>query len=202
MDIQRRIGVFGGTFDPIHLGHLIVAAELRYALALDRVLFVPAGRPPHKSDRKITDDAARLAMLRLALVDAPRFEICTVDLDRAGPSYTSDMLALVADRFAPATLVFLMGEDSLRDLPNWHEPDRIVAIAELGVARRPAIAFEREEVFRAVPAARDRVQIVPVPLIDISSAMIRSRIAADRPYDYFIPGAVANYIRVHNLYRS
>jgi nicotinate-nucleotide adenylyltransferase len=141
-------------------------------------------------------------MLRLALAGAPQFEVSTVDLDRAGPSYTSELLALLADRLAPATLVFLMGEDSLRDLPHWHEPDRIVALAELGVARRPTVDFKREEVFQAVPAARQRIQIVPVPLIDISSAMIRARIAANRPYEYFLPSAVAHYIRAHGLYRS
>lgn len=202
METQRRIGVFGGTFDPIHLGHVIVASELRYALALDRVLFVPAGRPPHKADRVISDDDARLAMLRLALNDAPQFEICTVDLDRAGPSYTSELLALLAERVPDSSLVFLMGEDSLRDLPNWHEPDRIATLAELGVASRPAVDFDLEAVLHAVPSARGRVQIVPVPLIDISSAMIRARAANDRPFDYLVPVGVAAFIRDNGLYRS
>lgn len=198
----RRIGVFGGTFDPIHLGHLIIASELWYALSLERVLFVPAGRPPHKANRAISDDETRLAMLRLALANAPQFDVCTVDLDRAGPSYTSELLALLAEREPHATLVFLMGEDSLRDLPNWHEPDRIVTLAEVGVASRPAIDYDLETVFRAIPRARGRVHVVPVPLIDISSAMVRARVASGRPFEYLVSAAVAAFIRSNELYRS
>lgn len=197
-----RIGVFGGTFDPVHLGHLILAGELRHALALDRVLFVPAGRPPHKTGQAIGDDAHRLAMLRLALADDPAFAISTVDLDRAGTSYTADLLAILHRALAPAKLFFLMGEDSLRDLPTWREPERIAALAELGVATRPGVAIDLEAVLRAVPAARGRVHLVPMPPIGIASHDLRRRIRAGEPIRYLVPAAVETYIADSDLYRG
>ena len=197
-----RIGVFGGTFDPVHLGHLIVATELRHALALDRILFVPAGRPPHKPDLEISDDAHRLAMLRLALDGDPAFAISTVDVDRGGLSYTSELLAILRRELNPVDLVFLMGEDSLRDLPTWHEPGRIAALAELGVALRPGVAVDLEAVLRAVPEARGRVHLVPTPLIDIASRDLRRRVATGAPIRYQVPAAVEAYIREHGLYRG
>ena len=198
----QRVGVFGGTFDPIHLGHLIVAAEMRHALDLDRVLFVPAARPPHKTTRPIGDDAHRLAMLALALAGNPAFEISTIELDRAGLSFTVDTLADLAVSLAPTSLVFIMGEDSLRDLPTWHEPDRIASLAILAVAARPGVGIDLDAVVRAVPAARDRVRLVPIPLIGISATDIRRRVAAGEPIRYQVPSRVEDYIRRHDLYRS
>jgi nicotinate-nucleotide adenylyltransferase len=197
-----RVGVFGGTFDPVHVGHLIVATELRHTLALDRVLWVPAGRPPHKTAQEISDDAHRLAMLRLALQDDPAFEISTLDVDRRGLSYTADTLAILARDLAPATLVFLMGEDSLRDLPTWHQPGRIAALAELGVALRPGVNADVEAVTAAVPEARGRVRLVPVPLIGVSSSDIRLRVATGAPISYQVPQSVERYIVANALYRS
>lgn len=197
-----RIGVYGGTFDPVHLGHLILASELRHALSLDRVLFVPAGRPPHKTGQAIGDDRHRLAMLRLALVDDPAFALSTVDLDRAGTSYTADLLEILRSLLAPAKLYFLMGEDSLRDLPTWNEPTRIVALAELGVATRPGVDADLEAVLRAVPAARGRVHVVPMPPIGIASHDLRRRVRAGEPIRYLVPSAVEDYIAAHALYRT
>ena len=198
----NRIGIFGGTFDPIHLGHLIAATEMRHALRLDRVLFVPAARPPHKSTRHVSDDTHRLAMLRLVLTDNPAFGISTIELDRPGPSYTSDTLAALSTMLAPASLVFLMGEDSLRDLPTWHQPDRIVSLAVLGVATRPGVVADLDAVFQAVPPARDRIRLVQIPLIGIEATDIRRRVAAGEPIRYQVPPPVEDYIRRHNLYRS
>ena len=198
-----RLGVFGGTFDPPHLGHLIVATELRHALALDRVLFVPAGRPPHKTTLDVTADHHRLAMLRLAIADDPAFAISPIDLDRGGLSYTVETLAALRDQHGAGTeLVFLMGEDSLRDLPTWREPDRIATLAELGVARRPGVAVELEEVYRRVPAARGRVRLVGVPLIGIASSDLRARVARGAPIAYQVPAAVATYIHQAGLYTA
>jgi nicotinate-nucleotide adenylyltransferase len=197
-----RIGIFGGTFDPPHLGHLIIATELRHALALDRILFVPAGRPPHKAGQIISDDRHRLAMLELALADAPEFEVSTVDLDRGGPSYTSETLLLLQRQLRPAEFVFLMGEDSLRDLPTWHRPDLIAARAELGVARRPGVDLDLASIYAAVPAARDRVHLVEVPEIEVSSRDLRRRAMLDLPIRYQVPRAVEEYIHRHGLYRE
>ena len=195
-----RIGVFGGTFDPVHIGHLIIATELRHALRLDRLLFVPTGQPPHKADQAVTADADRLAMLELAIAGDPAFEISTLDLDRAGPSYTADLLRLLGAQLPDARLMFLMGEDSLRDLPSWHQPDAILALAELGIATRPDIDLDLAAIYERLPSARGRVQIVPTTLIDISSSDLRRRVRDGRPIRYLVPTAVEAYIMSNNLY--
>jgi len=198
-----RIGIFGGTFDPVHVGHLIVAAQLRFALHLDSVLIVPAGKPPHKSGQEIADNEHRLAMLRLAIDDDPLLAISTLDFDRGGPSYTADTLALLHAAASPAaTLVFLMGQDSFRDFPSWDRPNAIARLAEIGVALRPGTEANVPAILAAVPAARGRVRIVPVPLIDVSSRDIRRRIARGEPISYQVPPAVERYISAHGLYRS
>lgn len=197
---MRQIGVFGGTFDPPHVGHLIAAAELGHVLALDRLLFVPAGRPPHKATRDVGSDAHRVAMLRLAIADNASFELSTVDLGRDGPSFTADLLARLHELLRPVDLVFLMGEDSLRDLPGWHRPDRIAAIAEIGVASRPSIDADVEAIRRAVPETEDRLRLVRVPGIEVSSSDIRRRVAAGAPIAYQVPPAVERYILDHGLY--
>lgn len=200
MGDQSRIGVFGGTFDPIHIGHLVAASELRHALRLDRVLFVLAARPPHKPTQEISEDRHRLAMLELALQDEPAFEICAVELARQGLSYTVDTLAEIQRGAGGATVVFLMGEDSLRDLPTWHEPDRIARLAELGVAGRPGVDVDLAGLYAAVPAARGRVHLVPTPEIGVSSRDLRRRVATGGPIRYLVPRAVERYIRTHHLY--
>ena len=197
---QARVGVLGGTFDPLHIGHLIVATELRHALSLDRVLFVPAGRPPHKADQSITDNEHRLAMLHAALADAPEFEISTVDLDRPEPSYSAVTLEILQRLIGPVQLIFLMGEDSLRDLPDWHEPNLLAERAELGVATRPGVDVDLSDLFTAVPAARGRVHLVEVPEIGISSRNLRTRVADGLPIRYQVPRTVEDYIRRHRLY--
>ncbi len=202
MTTGSRTGIFGGTFDPIHVGHLIVAAQLRFALHLDSVLFVPAGRPPHKSGQEIADNEHRLAMLRLAIDDDPLLAISTLDFDRGGLSYTADTLALLHAAAAPeSTLVFLMGQDSFRDFPSWDRPNRIAQLAEIGVALRPGTEANLEAILTAVPAAKGRVRIVPVPLIGVSSRDIRRRIASAEPISYQVPPAVERYIVANGLYR-
>lgn len=197
-----RIGVFGGTFDPVHIGHLIIAAELHHALDLDRLLFVPTGQPPHKADQPVSPNADRLAMLQLAIAGNPAFEISTLDLDRAGPSYTADLLAMLSDQHPGARFVFLMGEDSLRDLPTWHKPEAMLALAELGVAIRPDVDTDLAALYEVLPAARGRITIVPTTLIDISSSELRRRIREGRPVRYQLPESVASYIMSNQLYRA
>lgn len=196
----QRVGVLGGTFDPIHTGHLIIASEFHHALGLDRLLFVPAGVPPHKRGLDITDDADRLAMLRLALADNPDFEIDTIDIDRGGVSYTSDLLAVLRDRHPGASLFFLMGEDSLRDLPTWHEPEAICRLAELGVAARFGVELDVSDVVEALPACAGRIRVVSSPEIAISSTDIRHRVATGQPIRYQVPLPVEEYIREHRLF--
>jgi nicotinate-nucleotide adenylyltransferase len=196
------IGVLGGTFDPVHNGHLHIARELRKALGLDRVIWVPAGRPPHKAGQIVSADRDRLAMLRLALAGSPHDVIDTIDLDRSGPSFTADTLEVLRDRLAPARLVFLMGEDSLRDLPTWHAPERILRAADLAVAARPGVDADLETLTLAIPQVHGRVHLVPTAELAISSSDVRRRVQAGEPIDDLVPLAVAAYIREHGLYRA
>jgi nicotinate-nucleotide adenylyltransferase len=198
----RRIGVLGGTFDPVHYGHLHIARSLREALGLDRVIWVPAGRPPHKSGQIVSSDRDRLAMLHMALAGSSADEISTIDIDRTGPSYTADTLELLRAAVDPDQFVFLMGEDSLRDFPSWYAPERIVAAAELAVAARPGIEADVEAVTRAVPSAVGRVHLIPTEELAISSSDIRRRVRDGQSIQGLVPPAVANYIRDHHLYAA
>ncbi|TVR74977.1 MAG: nicotinate-nucleotide adenylyltransferase [Sphaerobacteraceae bacterium] len=198
----QRIGVFGGTFDPIHHGHLIIADELRYRLDLDCVLFLPAGRPPHKTDQDITADEHRLAMLRMAIDGDDYFDISMIDMENEGLSYTAESMREHQRRFPDATLTFLMGQDSYRDLPYWHKPGELVQHVRLGVALRPGVVVDSDYIEHRIPEVRGRVDLIDVPLIQIASSDIRRRVRQDEPLRYHVPVAVESYIRTHNLYRS
>jgi nicotinate-nucleotide adenylyltransferase len=199
--MRQRLGIFGGTFNPIHHGHLLLASELAFALRLSRVLFVPARRPPHKPDQEIAPDADRGEMVRLAIAADPRFALDLIEMDREGRSYTADTLEGLAAARPEAQLVFLMGEDSLRDLATWHDPERIVRHAILGVAARPRVDIDLAEVERVLPFTAGRVLLVTTPEVDISSSDIRRRVAEGRPIAYHVPPAVERYILDRGLYR-
>jgi nicotinate-nucleotide adenylyltransferase len=196
----RCIGILGGTFDPVHNGHLYIANALREALDLERIVWIPAGRPPHKAGQIVSSDRDRLAMLELALAGSEVDQISTIDIERFGPSYTADTLEILAERFAPARLFFLMGEDSLRDLPTWHDPERLLRAAELAVAARPGVDADLVSIARQVPAVHGRVHLVPTKEIAISSSEVRRRVAEHQSIQGFVPAAVAAYIRDHGLY--
>jgi len=197
-----RLGIFGGTFDPIHVGHLIIAEEMADRLALDRVLFLPAARPPHKTDQEVSPNVDRATMVELALAGHPRFAVSYVDMTRSGLSYTADSLETLQQEHPTETLHFLMGQDSLRDLPTWHDPNRIARQALLGVALRPSVTVDVESIVRQVPDAAGRIRLVEVPLIQIASRTIRERVRDGRPIRYQVPGAVERYIRRRGLYRT
>lgn len=197
---RTRLGVLGGTFDPVHLGHLVIAVELKHALRLDRVLLIPNGDPPHKPDHPLTAAHHRVRMLELALEGRSGFEIDPIELHGAGPSYTKDTLVRLSERHQDADLVFLMGEDSLRDLHSWRDPERILELAELGVGCRPDVEVDLDAVFAQLPSARGRVSLVNVPLIGISSSDLRRRVRAGEPIAYQTPTAVEAYIHDHALY--
>ncbi len=199
---MRRLGIFGGTFDPVHLGHLIVAEELRFRLGLERVLFLPAGRPPHKTNQEISPDRDRVLMLELAIAGNPNFAVSYLDVERPGLSYTADSLALLQEQYPDCTLYFLMGQDSLRDLPNWHDPNRIARQAILGVALRPGVVVDIDDIIRRVPDAANRIRLVDVPLIQIASRAIRQRVRAGQPITYQVPAEVEAYILRRGLYRD
>jgi len=190
----------GGTFDPIHLGHLIVASELRASLNLDRILLIPNARSPLKNVSAISSTNDRLSMLHLAVSGIDWLEVSTAEIDRGGVSYTVETLALLAAHNPLSTLVFLMGADSLYDLPRWRRPNEILALAEIGVASRPGIGFDIAGIIAALPAAAGRVTTISTPSIEISATDIRHRVRAGRPITFQVPAEVERYILTNRLY--
>jgi nicotinate-nucleotide adenylyltransferase len=199
---RRRIGVFGGTFDPVHLGHLIAAAEALSSLELDVVTFLPAGQPPHKPAGSITAPEHRLAMLALALAGNRRLEISRVDLDRPGPHYTVDALEAIRRAEPAAELFFLVGADWLAELATWHRPRDLATLATLAVLGRPGFEVEVPALAVAVPGIADRLRAVEMPQIGVSASDLRDRVSAGRPVRYQLPDAVAEYIGRYSLYRG
>ncbi|MEX2426124.1 MAG: nicotinate-nucleotide adenylyltransferase [Thermomicrobiaceae bacterium] len=197
---MKRLGIFGGTFDPVHHGHLIIADELRFRLKLDRVLFLPAGRPPHKTDRDITADHHRLRMLQTAIDADPFFEISHIDMENDEPSYTAESMLEHQRRFPDCDITFLMGQDSFRDLPYWHEPGQLARLVKLGVAMRPGVVVDVENIMQRVPEALGQVEFVDVPLIQIASSEVRRRVRENEPIRYHVPASIEKYIRDHELY--
>jgi nicotinate-nucleotide adenylyltransferase len=199
-----RIGVFGGTFDPVHLGHLVVAEQCREQAGLDQVWFVPAARPPHKQDRPLTPFARRVEMLALAVAGQPAFRVEDLERDRPGPSYTVDTLEEIHRRQPEAALDLVIGSDCLPDLAHWREPVRLVALAGLLVVARPGWpvwpAEQLREGLGLPPGVALRQEVVHAPLVDISSRDLRRRAAEGRSLRYLLPRAVEAYIAAHRLY--
>jgi nicotinate-nucleotide adenylyltransferase len=203
-----RLGIFGGTFDPVHYGHLLLAESCREQLALDEVWFVPAAVPPHKQQRVLTPGAQRVEMLELALGGHAAFRVSLVELERGGVNYTVETLAQVRSLDAASELYFLMGADSLRDFPTWKEPARICQLATLVVVCRAGgganEALDWSGLASLVsPRRLEEIQKcqVEMPRIDLSSSEIRERVAAGRSIRYRTPKAVEKYIESHGLYR-
>ncbi len=199
---RLRIGIFGGTFDPVHVGHLVIATECLYVLGLDRVAFVPSANPPHKPGQLLSAPSDRLAMLNLAIYERTNLYVDPIEFDRPGPSFTVDTLRELRGRDADADFVFIMGADSLRELHLWRDPSGIVEQAEIAVARRPGVTIDLADVERRVPGASNRIRIVDVPLIGVSSSDIRRRVRASEPISFQMPWKVETYIRENGLYRS
>jgi nicotinate-nucleotide adenylyltransferase len=201
--LTARIGVFGGTFDPPHLGHLILASEARSQLGLTRLLWVLTALPPHKRGQVISPLEDRLAMIRLALKDEPTFELSRVDIDRPGPHYTLDTLNLLRRQNAGSELVLVIGGDSLHDLPQWHRPvDVLAACDSIGVMRRPGDEIDLSELDVSLPGMIEKVSFVDAPLLEISSHEIRERARQALPFKYYVPTDVHQYILSHHLYQN
>ncbi len=199
---QRRIGIFGGTFDPPHIGHLILAAEARDQLSLDQVLWVVTPDPPHKTGRAISPLAVRLELVRAALDNDPEFAISRVEIDRPGPHYSADTVQILARENPGAALFYLMGGDSLHDLPTWVRPKEFIrCLAGIGVMRRPQDFVDLPWLERILPGIVAKVHFVNAPLLEISSTTIRERIAQGRHFRYFLPPKVYRIIQANGLYR-
>jgi nicotinate-nucleotide adenylyltransferase len=197
-----KTGVFGGTFDPVHLGHLVLAEEARARLGLRQVLFVPAGHPWMK-DRAITSAPHRLAMLQLAVGDNPAFSLSRLEIDYPGCSYTAETLARLSGDMPGERLFFFLGRDALEDLARWKDPDRVLALAEMVVFPRagyPAPDLTRLE--RLLPGVGKRLHLMSGPLIQISSTEVRRRVREGLSIRYLVPRPVEEYILEKGLYKE
>ncbi len=199
-----RIGIFGGTFDPPHLGHLILASEAAQQLSLDRVLFMLTPDPPHKTEKQITSVADRLKMLEAAIGDNPKFILSDVEIERPGPHYTVDTVRLLKKEFQEDELVYLMGGDTLKNLPiNWYQPVEFVTICDqIGVMRRPQDEVDLNNIIEKLPELENKIIFVDAPLLEISSCEIRKRISEGSPYRYYLQKSVFKLIQRQGLYKD
>lgn len=190
--MAERIGVFGGTFDPIHIGHLVAAEYAAAQTGLDRVIFVPAGDPWQKSGSVIASAEQRYAMVLLAIADNPRFEVSRVEIDREGPSYTVDTLSELAS--SDRELFFILGADALGQITTWRDHERVAQLASFIGVTRPGSELE------VPPEVEGRVQVMEVPGLDIASSDIRARQQQGQPVRYLVPDAVLNYLKTQQVY--
>ena len=189
-----KLGILGGTFDPIHIGHLRIAEEVRTALALDRVIFVPASDPPHRpGPAAVALD--RLEMVRLATAENPAFEVSDLELKREGPSYTVDTLQAFAERHPGNELWFIIGADAVAEIEGWRQPDQVLRLARFAIVNRPG-----SRSFQLSPEREARVTRVAVSALDVSASDIRARRVANTSVRYLVPDAVLDYIEKHRLY--
>ena len=198
---NARVGIFGGTFDPIHLGHLILAEEARVQLKLDRVYLMPAGDPPHKQDRHITPVQHRICMAELATAASRHLWVSRLDADRPGPHYSLDTVRLLQVEMGPESAIFfLMGLDSLRNLPTWRNPEQLIREAKLVVLTRPSVDVNWAQLKRSLPEIQKHVILLKMPALEISSSVLRERLRAGVSVQFQIPHAVETYIAKHRLY--
>ena len=198
------VGVLGGTFDPLHLAHLIIAEEARSRLGLEQVIFVPAGDPYHRRRGPVADSASRLAMVQAGIASNPAFRVSAVDIERAGPSYSVDTVRDLRRSLGNAVpLYFIVGMDSLRELHTWRQPDLLLQLCRVAAVRRPGTRpVNWAPLEQAVPGARERVVLLDTPLIGISATEIRRRAAGGQSIRYWVPDTVAAYITEHQLYHA
>ena len=205
--VPGRLGLLGGTFDPIHVGHLAIAEEAREDLGLERVVFIPSAVPPHRGRPTGASPEDRAAMVELAVAGNPFFSVDRLELDRPGPSFAVDTLAILAARERAAgrepDLWFILSAEAFVGLPTWRAPERVLELARFAVVPRPGTPMpDRAWVEARFPRAGGRVTFLDGPLLDVSGTVIRARIAAGRSLRYLVPDAVRAHITDHGLYRS
>jgi len=200
---QTKIGLFGGTFDPPHIGHLILASKAVHQLGLSRLLWMLAPDPPHKLDQPITPLPRRLEMLQRMIEGNPSFEISRLEIDRPGPHYTIDTVRLLSQLEPNADITLLLGGDSLRDLPTWRLCSDLVAeVSKIGVMRRPGDPFDMPALEAKIPGVTEKVAFIDAPLQDLASREIRRRVANGEAYRYYVHPSVYEYIETQQLYRA
>lgn len=198
-----RLGILGGTFDPIHLGHLLMAEAASETLELERVLFVPAGDPPHKQNLPKTAAHHRRKMVELAIENNSHFELSLVDLERPGPHYSVDTVHLIRSQFniSADACFFIIGSDSLADLPIWHDPEKLVPLCRLAVAHRPGYQPDISDLEKIIPGLGTRLDWVQIPAVDFAASTIRTRLKNGQSIRYQVPDSVWQYIDQHKLYQ-
>ncbi len=196
------LGIFGGTFDPIHNGHLAVARAAQNQLKLDRVVFVPVGTPPHKRWQPVTPAEHRWQMVSLAVAENPRFCVSRVDIDRAAPQYSVDTIRLLRREFGTSAedTFFIIGADALENFPHWKNAAGIVAQCRIAAVHRPEFRPDVQSLFAAVPQLQSRLVWVEMPPVPISATEIRRRVGQGQSIAGMVPPAVAKYIARHRLY--
>ena len=197
-----RLGLLGGTFDPPHFGHLWLAESARDQLHLDQVLFLPVGEPPHKQGNSITAVSRRLHMTQLAISNHPAFCLDTLDIERPLPHTTCSLLPLVQAAHPDADLWLIIGTDSLRDFPTWHEPENIIAQCRLAALARPGVVVDWNVLETAVPGLRAATDELAGPTMDISSTAVRHWAKHNHSLRYLVPAPVLDFIQQHALYLS
>lgn len=198
-----RLGIMGGTFDPIHFGHLVAAEEARVQFKLDRVLFMPTGRPALKSDKQVALPEDRYLMAVIATAANPAFEVSRLEIDRPGLTYTVETLLALRELYPePTELFFITGADALWDIMAWKDAEKVAGLATFIAATRPGYDLEAATASHAVQAAGFRIEHIEVPALAISSTDIRERFASGRAVRYLTPEAVARYIEKRGLYRE
>lgn len=202
MAYQRRIGIYGGTFDPIHMGHLAIAEEVRWALRLDQLHLVPAARQPFKEAGHHASPDQRLEMVRRACATNPAFLPSAIEIHRPPPSFTIETITQLRAQLGPdPEIFFILGADAARDLPQWRRSDEIIRLARLAIVGRPGYQIDLAALDRSLPGAAERSTALEGPMLDISSTDLRRRLAEGRPVRYQIPDPVLAYILAEGLYR-
>lgn len=196
-----KIGILGGTFNPPHIGHQILAAEALNQIGLDHVLWVLTSYPPHKNQRNITPVEFRLRMVEMTIDDNPKFILSRVDIDREPPYYAGDTVKILKNQSPKNEFYYLMGLDSLNDLPVWHNPaDFIAACDGLIVMMRKRVGLNTKKLEKEIPGLKEKLYFLKTPIIDISSSNIRERVNKNEPYRYFVPDKVYRYIERNRLF--
>jgi nicotinate-nucleotide adenylyltransferase len=198
-----KIGIFGGTFDPPHIGHLILAEEASEQLHLDHVLWVLTPFPPHKISQKISPLQDRISMVLLAISGNRKFSLSRVDIDRKRPHYAANTVSILREKSPADEFYYLMGTDSLNDLPSWHEPVQFVSLCQgIGILTRQGVSVDTTELEEEIPGLREKLHFLETPIIEISGSEIRRRVEGGKQFRYFVPDKIYHYILNHKLYQN
>lgn len=197
---MAEVGIMGGTFDPIHQAHLIIAEQAFLELGLDKVMFMPSGNPPHKAKRKVTDKETRCEMVKQAISGNPHFELCTYELERKSYSYTAETLQYLKKEYANDNFYLIIGEDSLAYLDEWYKPEIITELCTLAVYRRGKGSAVESEAERIKGLLKADIRLIEAPVIDISSTLIRDNIKKGKSVKYYLPDSVIKIIERERLY--